>query len=112
MLAECERTLAAGMSIMMFPEGTRSADGKLGAFKDGAFAVALRARVPVLPVAIAGTRQMRPKHSKWFGKAHACAKILAPIETSSMTEADVPALRERARDAIAAALPDLRARYG
>jgi 1-acyl-sn-glycerol-3-phosphate acyltransferase len=112
MFAECERTLAAGMSIMMFPEGTRSADGCLGPFRDGAFAIALRAHVPVLPIAIAGTRQMRPKHSKWFGKAHACAKILAPVDTSGMTEADLPALRERARDAIAAALPDLHARFG
>ena len=112
MVAECERTLAAGMSVMMFPEGTRSSDGSLGRFKDGAFAIALRAHAPVLPVAIAGTRQMRPKHSKWFGKAHACAKVLSPIDSAKMTDADVPVLRERCRDAIGAALPDLRARYG
>jgi 1-acyl-sn-glycerol-3-phosphate acyltransferase len=112
MLAECERTLAAGMSIMMFPEGTRSTDGSLGSFKDGAFSIAVRAHAPVLPIAIAGTRRMRPKHSKWFGKAHACAKILEPIDTAKMTEADVPTLRERSRDVIAGALPDLRARYG
>ena len=94
------------------PEGTRSADGTLGAFKDGAFSLAIRAGAPVLPVAIAGTRQMRPKHSKWFGEAHACAKILAPIATEKMAEPDVPALRERARASIADALPDLRARFG
>ena len=58
------------------------------------------------------THQMRPKHSKWFGKAHAGAKILEPIPTTGMTEADVPALREQARDVISAALPDLRSRYG
>ena len=112
MVAECERTLAAGMSVMMFPEGTRSTDGSLGQFKDGAFAIALRAHAPVLPVAITGTRQMRPKHSKWFGRAHACARILAPIDTANMADADVPVLRERCRDAIGAALPDLRDRYG
>ena len=112
MLAECERALAGGISVMMFPEGTRSADGTLGAFKDGAFSLAIRAGAPVLPVAIAGTRQMRPKHSKWFGEAHACAKILAPIATEKMAEPDVPALRERARASIADALPDLRARFG
>ena len=111
MFGECERAIAGGISVMMFPEGTRSADGALGAFKDGAFALALRTRAPVLPIAIAGTRQMRPKGSKWFGKAHACAKILAPIATDAMTDADLPALRERARSAIDAALPDLRARY-
>lgn len=112
MLAECERALAAGISVMMFPEGTRSEDGALGRFKDGAFALAIRARVPVLPVAIAGTRQMRPKHSRWFGRAHACAKVLPVVPTEGLAEADVPALRDRCRDAISAVLPDLRARYG
>jgi 1-acyl-sn-glycerol-3-phosphate acyltransferase len=97
---------------MMFPEGTRSPDGNLLPFKDGAFGLALRAKVPVLPVAIAGTREMRPKHSKWFGRANACAKILEPIPTTGMTLDDLPLLRERSRDAINAALPDLRARYG
>lgn len=112
MMAECERALAGGISVMMFPEGTRSKDGKMLPFKDGAFALAIRAGVPVLPVAIAGTREMRPKHSKWFGRAHACAKMLAPIPTTGMTQDDVAKLREQSRDAIDAALPDLRSRYG
>jgi len=112
MMDECERALAGGISVMMFPEGTRSKEGDLLPFRDGAFRLALRAGVPVLPIALAGTRQMRPKHSKWFGKAHACAKILAPISTEGMTIDDTATLRDRARDAIAGALPDLRARYG
>jgi 1-acyl-sn-glycerol-3-phosphate acyltransferase len=112
MMNECRRALDGGISVMMFPEGTRSKDGELLRFRDGAFRLALEAGVPVLPIALAGTRQMRPKHSKWFGKAHACAKILEPITTEGLGEGDVGALRDRARDAIAAALPDLRARYG
>ena len=111
-LLECERALRGGISVMMFPEGTRSADGNLLPFKDGAFDLAIRAGVPILPIALAGTRAMRPKHSRWFGKAHACAKILAPIPTTGMKEAEVGRLRDQARAAIAAALPDLRARYG
>ncbi len=109
---ECERALAAGIPVMMFPEGTRSKDGSLLPFKDGAFKLAIRAGVPVLPVALAGTYAMRPKNSKWFAKAHACAKILEPVSSAGMTEADVATLRERCRDSIAAALPDLQARYG
>lgn len=112
MMSECERALAGGISVMMFPEGTRSKDGNLLPFKDGAFGLAIKAGVPVLPVAIAGTREMRPKHSKWFGRAHACAKMLEPIPTTGMGPEDLPTLRERARDSISAALPDLRARYG
>lgn len=112
MMDECGRALAGGISVMMFPEGTRSKDGDLLPFKDGAFQLAIRAGVPVLPVALAGTYAMRPKHSRWFGRAHACAKILEPIPTEGLREPDTGALRDRARDAIAAALPDLRARYG
>lgn len=112
MMRECERALAGGISVMMFPEGTRSRDGALLPFKDGAFQLAIRAGVPVLPVALAGTHAMRPKHSRWFGRANACAKILSPISTEGLNEDDTVELRERARDAIAEALPDLRARYG
>jgi 1-acyl-sn-glycerol-3-phosphate acyltransferase len=112
MMEECERSLAGGISVMMFPEGTRSKDGTLLPFKDGAFALAIRAQVPVLPIALAGTHEMRPKHSKWFGKAHARARILAPIPTRGLGTGDVAFLRERARDAIQSALPDLRTRTG
>jgi 1-acyl-sn-glycerol-3-phosphate acyltransferase len=112
MMAECKRAIAGGISVMLFPEGTRSRDGNLLPFRDGAFKLAIEAGVPILPVALAGTREMRPKHSKWFGKAHACAKVLEPISTAGLGEGDVATLRDRARDAIAAALPDLHARYG
>ncbi len=109
-LAECERAIRGGISVMMFPEGTRSTDALLP-FKPGAFDLAIRTGAPILPVVLAGTRAMRPKHSRWFGRAHAGAKILAPISTTGMTAADLDALRETAREAIAAALPELRARY-
>ena len=111
MMAECERAIAGGISVMIFPEGTRSKDDALLPFKDGAFDLALRTGVPVLPIAIAGTRQMRPKHSMWFGEANACAKVLAPIPTSGLGPGDLGTLRDRTRDAITSALPDLRARY-
>ena len=112
MLAECERALAGGISVMMFPEGTRSKNGELLPFKDGAFSLAIRAQVPVLPVALAGTREMRPKHSRWFGKAHARARILTPIPTRGLGPEDVGLVRDQARDAIYGALPDLRAKTG
>lgn len=107
-LDECERALGGGISVMMFPEGTRSPDGELLPFKNGAFDLAIRAGVPILPVAIAGTRAMRPKHSRWFGKAHACAKILAPIPSVGRS---VDELRDASRAALVAALPELRSRY-
>jgi 1-acyl-sn-glycerol-3-phosphate acyltransferase len=112
MMDECERTLRAGMSVMMFPEGTRSPDGNLLPFKPGAFDLAIRAQVPVLPVALAGTRDCRPKGSKWFGRARAIAKVLEPIPTKGLAPEDAQALSDRARERITAALPDLRSRTG
>jgi 1-acyl-sn-glycerol-3-phosphate acyltransferase len=62
MMRACEATLAEGNSIMMFPEGTRSPDGRLKAFKPGAFLLAQRARVPMLPIVVEGTANALPKH--------------------------------------------------
>ena len=62
MMRACEATLADGNSIMMFPEGTRSHDGHLKAFKPGAFVLAQRAKVPLLPVVVEGTAHALPKH--------------------------------------------------
>ncbi len=61
MMDACERTLAAGSSIMMFPEGTRSLDGRLRPFKPGAFQIARTARVPLLPIVLEGTGSALPK---------------------------------------------------
>jgi len=112
MLAECERAIHGGIPIMMFPEGTRSRDGELLPFKTGAFSLAIRTGVPILPVAIAGTRRMRPKGSWLFGKTVAGAKVLPPIPTTGLTEDDAEALAARARDAIRAELPEMRERFG
>jgi 1-acyl-sn-glycerol-3-phosphate acyltransferase len=112
MMAHCKASLAAGIPIMMFPEGTRSKTGELLPFKDGAFRLAIEAGVPVLPLALAGTKDCRPKGSKWFGHARAAVRVLEPLSTEGMTIDDVARLREAARDRIGAALPSLRASIG
>jgi 1-acyl-sn-glycerol-3-phosphate acyltransferase len=61
MMSACSRTLDDGNSIMMFPEGTRSPDGKLRAFKHGAFTLAQASGCPILPIVIEGTAQALPK---------------------------------------------------
>ncbi len=110
MMSEGERALRAGISLMMFPEGTRAADGKLLPFKEGAFDLALAAGVGVLPVAINGTRDCRPKHSKWFGEARATALILEAIPPRAPGEGAATALAAEARERIQAGLDELRAR--
>ena len=102
-LAACRDRLAKRVSVMIFPEGTRSRDGHMLPFKDGAFRLAIEARVPILPIAVAGTRSAMAKGSFQFRPARAVARVLDPIETSDLTLDDVPALRERARAVIAAA---------
>lgn len=61
MMRECARTLAEGSSIMMFPEGTRSPDGRLRVFRHGAFTLAKEGGHPLLPIVIEGTANALPK---------------------------------------------------
>lgn len=109
----CVTTLAHGLSVTIFPEGTRSADGSLGRFRSGAFRIALAARARILPVVLHGTEDCivdgRP------ARARASAEILAPIETHARSVDDVraqtrgvieQALARRARRVAESALED------
>lgn len=109
MFQECRETLGAGMSVMMFPEGTRSPDGRLLPFKDGAFRLAIEAGAPLLPLVLLGTHDCRPKGSLWFGDARATVRALEPIPTAGLTLADLPRLKEQTRARIAEGLEVLRA---
>ncbi len=96
-------------SVMFFPEGTRSKDGRMIAFTDGAFRLAIKAQVPILPLAIDGTSNALRKHDWRFGRAdHIRLKVLPPISTEGMKAADTEALRNRARSMIAQQLADWR----
>ncbi|HEY7726424.1 MAG TPA: lysophospholipid acyltransferase family protein [Anaeromyxobacteraceae bacterium] len=97
--------LRSGMHVMLFPEGTRSRDGKLLPFKPGAFKLAISAGAPVLPVALDGAGAGMPKGSPWVRPARAWARILEPVETSGMTEDDVDRLADVVRARIGAELP-------
>jgi len=61
MMGAAEATLRAGNPIMMFPEGTRSVDGRLRSFKTGAFEIAKKVGVPILPIVLEGTGNALPK---------------------------------------------------
>ena len=103
----CRDRLSRQVSVMIFPEGTRSPTDELLPFKDGAFKLAIEAGAPILPIAVAGTKDCMAKHSFAFRKARAKARVLAPIPTQGMTSADLPALRERTREAIDTARREL-----
>jgi 1-acyl-sn-glycerol-3-phosphate acyltransferase len=103
----CRDRLSKRVSVMIFPEGTRSSTDELLPFKDGAFKLAIEAGAPILPIAVAGTRDCMAKGSFAFRRARAKARVLAPIPTAGLTSADVPALREQARGLIDAARREL-----
>jgi 1-acyl-sn-glycerol-3-phosphate acyltransferase len=100
-LLKAQRYLEQKCSVMMFPEGTRTLDGRVRPFAEGAFHLAIKAKVPVLPIVIEGSRDCIPKNSWKFGKpSDIFLKVLPPIETSSLTVQDVPALQNKVRTAI------------
>jgi len=99
-LAGCHDRLRKRVSVLIFPEGTRSPNEDLLPFKDGAFRLAIEAGVPILPIAVAGTRDCMAKHSFAFRKATAKARVLPPIPTEGMTIDDVPSLKGRTRELI------------
>ena len=90
----------AGKSLAVFPEGTRSSDGKLQEFKSGAFKIALRAGVPIVPVAIRGTSKLLPKGSLAPRPGRVEVIIGKPIDTSAFNEKKLEDLMRQTRSAI------------
>jgi len=105
MMEACERALGEGSSIMMFPEGTRSPDGRLKAFKPGAFALALETRSPVLPIVVQGTADALPKRGFVLHGHHDIrVRVLDAIPPAQFEGLTVEALSDRVRSIMAAQL--------
>jgi 1-acyl-sn-glycerol-3-phosphate acyltransferase len=104
MMEHCRRHLALGTPVLLFPEGTRSRDGRLQQFKDGAFRLAIEAGCPVIPIVIAGTGEALPKHGLALrSRMQATVRVLEPIPVGP--DATVEDLKANARRALVAALP-------
>ena len=105
----CDDRLKKRTSVMLFPEGTRTRDGNLGEFKDGAFRLAIDHQVPILPLVVNGTYEALQAGSWKMNPTDAEVRVLAPIPTEGLTKKDVPELRERVRKIIADELAAMRA---
>jgi 1-acyl-sn-glycerol-3-phosphate acyltransferase len=107
MVRQCLAALAQGSSIMMFPEGTRSPNGRMRAFKTGAFEIAQSAKRPILPIAIEGTARALPKRGFVLQGRHPIrVTVLDPLPYSAFADEEVGALTERVRVLIAAQIEE------
>ncbi len=103
MLEKCEKAIAQGSSIFFFPEGTRSKNGLLKPFKPGAFLLAKKMKIPILPIAINGSKNALPKHSLNFhGKHKIEIKVLDEIPYGVFKALNIDEIAEYVRDKISA----------
>jgi 1-acyl-sn-glycerol-3-phosphate acyltransferase len=103
MMAHCARHLATGSPVMIFPEGHRTPDGRLKPFKLGAFTLATRHNVPVIPIAVQGTGRALPRHGLILrDHVRARVQVLPALDPAAFPSPE--ALRDAAHASIAAAL--------
>jgi 1-acyl-sn-glycerol-3-phosphate acyltransferase len=89
-----------GMSVVIFPEGSRSPDGSIQPFKKGGFTLAIKSKVPIVPIAISGSRDIMPKDK--FTATYGEIRMLMgdPIETASYSLKDRESLMTKVRETI------------
>jgi 1-acyl-sn-glycerol-3-phosphate acyltransferase len=100
-LDEAAQKIAAGTSVIIFPEGTRSKDGKLYDFKAGAMVLAIKSGVPIVPVAILGTYEILPKGKLLMTPGKVQIRVGRPIETINCNSTDKHKLARVSQEAVA-----------
>ena len=98
--------IKTGSSFLVYPEGTRSPDGRLLRFKKGSFAMAIEAGVPIVPVACSGAHRIMKKNSLVIHPGKVTVRFGPPIDVSGCTIESRDDLAELVHDAVAAQLPE------
>ena len=106
-LGQVARMIERGDSLIVFPEGTRSRDGRVARFKRGLFLLAIQAGVAVVPVAVGGTRHVMLKGRLMTCPGDVSVVVHDPIPTDGMTRDDAARLAEQAQGVIAATVAEL-----
>lgn len=91
------RLVRKGSSLIVFPEGTRSVDGRVGRFKKGSFLVAIDAGLPVVPVSVAGSRRVMQKGRLMVCPGEVAVTVHEPVPTSGVPRAAVIEFADRVR---------------
>lgn len=103
-IRQAERSLTNGVSLVVFPEGSRTKDGNLGSFKRGAFQLADDLQLPVVPVTINGSFDVLPRNAKWVHRHRLTLTIHQPIPPHGKGPENVKILMDDAYKAIASEL--------
>ena len=105
-LNDATAIVESGKSFIIFPEGTRykGEEGGAGEFKAGAFRIAIKTGVPVVPVAMTGARALFEGHGNWVTPGPVHIRVLPPIRTSGMSRAEQKQLPDAVRQTILAEL--------
>jgi 1-acyl-sn-glycerol-3-phosphate acyltransferase len=101
---EAARRIRSGQSVVIFPEGTRTRDGRLGLFKKGGFHLALDSGAAIVPVAIRGSRAVMPRGSALIRSGKVSLEVDEPIPTAGLDDADREALIAKVRGRVAVML--------
>jgi 1-acyl-sn-glycerol-3-phosphate acyltransferase len=103
-LNEAAQKISAGTSVVIFPEGTRSLNGELQPFKSGAMVLAIKARVPIVPVAIIGTHQILAKGKLLSAPGRVVIRLGHPVDTTQFALAEKQELALRLHQDVAGLL--------
>src|SRR4029077_2559553 len=104
-LEKATGAMREGQSFLIYPEGTRSPDGRLQEFKKGAVVMAVKAGVPIVPVACSGAHRVMEKRSLVIHPGEILVEFLEPIDASQYSFEQRDELNERLHAAMAAGLP-------
>jgi 1-acyl-sn-glycerol-3-phosphate acyltransferase len=99
-LAGGVKALRSGMPLFVFPEGGRTENGELQPFLSGAAFLAIRAQVPLIPLALSGVYDLLPMHTRHLYPGHLTLRVGEPIDTTGMSLRQTDQLTERLRAAI------------
>jgi 1-acyl-sn-glycerol-3-phosphate acyltransferase len=97
---EAARKIRDGMSVVVFPEGSRSPDGSIQAFKKGGFTLAIKSKVPIVPISISGSRDIMPKDKLTATSGEIRIRMGHPIETENFSLKDRESLMKNVREVI------------
>ncbi|HKE06542.1 MAG TPA: lysophospholipid acyltransferase family protein [Candidatus Acidoferrum sp.] len=105
-LEKATEAIKSGQSFLIYPEGTRSPDGRLQEFKKGTAVMAIKAEVPLVPVACSNAHRIMKKRELKIYPGEILVEFLAPINSTEYTLEQRDELNQRLHDELAAGLPE------